>query len=330
MNIVRYYWTDTCEHGFFLYTLHVIQGLGRTACIGTVLGIVWGIHFVIWIQLLLYLCFGDIFFQSFHNNNEHQIQDDRELNPSTTATTTNYNINYTQRQQILFMLWQWCTYVICLCTFHLLEFFITAIYNPTQATSDSYLINHSITYTIAAIVSWIEFWIRFIGVVQDVPILHAFHLPQYISYIGVCILVMAQCIRSIAMATAGESFNHLIQTSKKQNHKLITNGIYRIFRHPSYVGFFYWSISTQLVLGNVIHVVLYTMASWTFFNRRIQYEEESLCQFFPDSYPQYVAQTYMGIPWIKSQQYYIASTADGEITSTSTDKEGSVTIKKVE
>lgn len=231
--------------------------------------------------------------------------------------------------QIVFMLCQWCTYIMCLCTFHLLEFFITAIYNPSQATSDSYLVNHSITYTTAAILSWIEFWIRFICVLRHIPVVDSFSLPPYLSYIGLAILVCAQCIRSVAMATAGESFNHLIQTSKKQNHVLITHGIYRIFRHPSYVGFFYWSISTQLILGNILHVFLYSLASWTFFNRRIHYEEESLCQFFPDTYPQYVAQTFMGIPLIKSQQHHIAAMPVSPSTMSSS-HERPVTVKKLE
>jgi protein-S-isoprenylcysteine O-methyltransferase len=204
------------------------------------------------------------------------------------------------------MVVQWCTYILCLCTFHLLEFFITAIYNPSQATSDSYLINQSITYTTAAITSWMEFWIRFVCLFRNYSLCKYFHIPFWISYLGIGSLVMAQMIRSVAMATAGESFNHSIQTSKKENHVLITKGIYRIFRHPSYVGFFYWSISTQLLLGNVVHTILYTAASWTFFNRRIQYEEESLCKFFPQEYPKYVNQTYMGIPFLKSQKHITA------------------------
>ena len=275
--------------------------------IGTILGIVWGVHFVVWIQLSLCHMFGVVFFfpryESYHNHTP----------------------------QIIFMLWQWCTYIICLCTFHLLEFFITAIYNPTQATSDSYLVNHSITYTTAAILSWIEFWIRFICVLRQtpLPVVDSFSLPSSISYVGLAILVCAQGIRSLAMATAGESFNHLIQTTKKQNHILITHGIYGIFRHPSYVGFFYWSISTQLILGNVLHVFLYSLASWTFFNRRIQYEEESLCQFFPETYPQYVAQTYIGIPLIKSQRHHIAAIPVSKSTMSS-NYDRPVTIEKLD
>ena len=103
------------------------------------------------------------------------------------------------------------------------------------------------------------------------------------------------------MITAGQSFNHVIQTYKKENHVLITHGIYRMFRHPSYVGFYYWSIGTQLCLGNVAHAMLFSVVSWNFFHRRIPFEEESLCVLFPNEYPAYVAKTWMGIPFIRSK-----------------------------
>jgi hypothetical protein len=48
---------------------------------------------------------------------------------------------------------QWCVYAVAVCTFHLLEFFVTAVSNPTVTTSNSFLINHSISYTAAALVS---------------------------------------------------------------------------------------------------------------------------------------------------------------------------------
>jgi protein-S-isoprenylcysteine O-methyltransferase len=238
---------------------------------------------VIWIQLLL--CWMGIV--SFPYNN------------TIVQFPTNDGIDPTQTRVFLCMLLlQWSTYIMSLCTFHLAEFFITSIYNPTQATTDSFLVNHSTTYTTAAMSSWIEFWFRFCCLLLTSL---NFSLPSWISLIGFGIVILAQIIRSMAMATAGESFNHLIQTSKKQNHVLITHGIYSVFRHPSYVGYFYWAIATQLLLGNIIHTILYSIAAWTFFQRRIHYEEESLCQFFPDTYPTYVSHTYIGIPFLKSR-----------------------------
>jgi protein-S-isoprenylcysteine O-methyltransferase len=106
------------------------------------------------------------------------------------------------------------------------------------------------------------------------------------------------------MATAGESFNHYIQASKKSNHELVRVGIYRYLRHPSYVGFFYWCISTQLLLGNYAHAVMFAAACWRFFQKRIEYEEESLCRFFPREYPEYVARSYIGIPFLFTKVDY--------------------------
>jgi protein-S-isoprenylcysteine O-methyltransferase Ste14 len=45
-------------------------------------------------------------------------------------------------------------------------------------------------------------------------------------YIGLGMVIVAQAIRVVAIATCGESFNHLIQTSKRENHVLITHGMY--------------------------------------------------------------------------------------------------------
>ena len=80
----------------------------------------------------------------------------------------------------------------------------------------------------------------------------------------------------------------------------MTHGIYHVFRHPSYVGFYYWAVGTQLVLCNPISTVLYGIAAWTFFRYRIAYEEETLRKLFPDGvYESYAARTYIGIPFVR-------------------------------
>jgi protein-S-isoprenylcysteine O-methyltransferase len=192
--------------------------------------------------------------------------------------------------------WQWAAYVVAICTFHLLEFFVTVVYNPAVASADSFLVNHSTAFTAAAVTSWIEFVIRFV-------LCPGWTSPA-LTRIGLAGVVASQWMRASAMATAGESFNHYIQTSKKSNHRLVTNGVYRYLRHPSYVGFFYWCIATQMLLGNYVHACLYAGACWDFFRKRIAYEEESLCQFFPDEYPEYVSRTYIGIPFLFTSVKY--------------------------
>lgn len=44
----------------------------------------------------------------------------------------------------------------------------------------------------------------------------------------------------------------------------------RWFRHPSYAGFFYWALGTQLVLQNPISFLGFLIVLWRFFSQRIR------------------------------------------------------------
>jgi protein-S-isoprenylcysteine O-methyltransferase len=44
--------------------------------------------------------------------------------------------------------------------FHYSEFLSIAIVQPKQVSTDSFVINHSPQYTIAAVTSWVEFFIE--------------------------------------------------------------------------------------------------------------------------------------------------------------------------
>jgi hypothetical protein len=55
-----------------------------------------------------------------------------------------------------------------------------------------------------------------------------------------CRLGHGDSLPDAAVSGHGDSrriFNHLIQTQQRDSHVLIQHGVYRIFRHPSYVGF---------------------------------------------------------------------------------------------
>ena len=48
----------------------------------------------------------------------------------------------------------------------------------------------------------------------------------------------------------------------------------RWLRHPSYTGFFYWALGTQLVLQNPVSFVLYSVLLWRFFYYRTRSESQ--------------------------------------------------------
>jgi protein-S-isoprenylcysteine O-methyltransferase len=72
----------------------------------------------------------------------------------------------------------------------------------------------------------------------------------------------------------GEHFSH--QLSYRPPSKLITHGIYDTLRHPSYTGFYYYSVGTQLLLLNPICAAGYAFVLSRFFRDRIEEEESRL------------------------------------------------------
>ncbi|XP_054769085.1 protein-S-isoprenylcysteine O-methyltransferase-like [Lytechinus pictus] len=182
-------------------------------------------------------------------------------------------------------------YLVILSFFHFSEFFSTCIYNYESLSLDSYLLNHSIAYHVAALASWLEFFIE----LYFFPGLKSL---WYISLLGIALCVGGEFLRKGAMLTAGRSFNHYIQTTKADDHDLVTHGVYSWSRHPSYVGWFYWSIGTQLILCNPLCCLAYSITSWRFFNERVEDEEITLVAFFGQSYVDYQKKVGTKLPFI--------------------------------
>ena len=299
LDFLNEYLPKAAEDDRFLF---VNKEIIKSAILATGLGIQWSLHFSCGCYLL---------WISWWQNQQQQQQQQEDLQDQQDQQ--HYYDNNTHSHRLLAMtLWTWCFYITAMCTFHLLEFYVTAFFNPTVVSSDSFLVNHSKAYTVAAIIASTEFWFRFwffsdtsrtmtlTTTITTTTTTTTNYLWISITVLGILMVIVSQIIRSWAMMKCGESFNHYIQTQKKDNHILVTNGIYVWLRHPSYFGFYYWSIGTQLVLHNPISCVLFALAGWKFFSQRIPYEERSLIRLFGDEYYDYVMRSYVGIPFIQS------------------------------
>jgi len=183
-------------------------------------------------------------------------------------------------------------YLIALSLFHLWEYIYVVVYHPENLTADSFMVNHSKEFNIALALGWTEYFIEWLFF----PSLKG---NAFVYIIGFIAVVAGQSFRTVAMMTAGHNFNHFIVTEKEPDHKLVKYGVYSIVRHPSYTGWFIWSVSTQIVLGNPLCIVLYTIASFVFFKNRILYEERTLVSHFGQEYIQYQKEVPSGIPLIK-------------------------------
>ncbi|KAL8414911.1 hypothetical protein RB594_005931 [Gaeumannomyces avenae] len=197
-------------------------------------------------------------------------------------------------------LWRLPFFGACLAAFHFLEFWTTARYNHAAASVDSFLLTanwpaYAVAHASAALEclvvgalfpsrSWVLFLPRALG-----PLL---------PLAGLLLVAAGQAVRSAAMAQAGPSFNHIVQHARAPQHQLVTTGIYATFRHPSYFGFFYWALGTQLVLGNVVCFFVYAAVLWKFFSSRIRGEEAALVRMFGDEYVAFRKAVGTKIPFI--------------------------------
>lgn len=162
-------------------------------------------------------------------------------------------------------LWRPCFFVGTLSVFHFLEFWITAAYNTPSAYISSFLLANGDRYRQAHTMALVE------TVVTSYffPTWQARVNPPAIIALGVVMIAIGQAVRSVAMKQAGTNFNHQVQSRKNEGHELVTTGLYSHFRHPSYFGFFWWGLGTQVVLGNTISFIAYAGVLWYFFHTRI-------------------------------------------------------------
>ncbi|KAM0793958.1 Isoprenylcysteine carboxyl methyltransferase family-domain-containing protein, partial [Usnea florida] len=198
-------------------------------------------------------------------------------------------------------LWRLPFFLLLLSLFHFLEFYTTALSNPSAATVSAFLLSsNGKAYNIAHGLAFLECFLHHhyfpTAYTDTLGLPAALHTPWLV--LGAAMLLVGQATRTIAMMHAGTNFNHLIQHKKKKGHVLVTGGIYRYLRHPSYFGFFWWGMGTQVVLGNAVCLVGYAVVLRRFFRRRIEREETLLVGFFGMDYVRYRDRTSVGIPFI--------------------------------
>ncbi|GAA5972233.1 hypothetical protein JCM11641_002366 [Rhodosporidiobolus odoratus] len=173
-------------------------------------------------------------------------------------------------------------YISSWALFHLLEFVVTSMYNPGKLSVSSYLLDNGNAYHVAHLGGILE------------TILEERYFPDKyrrwkhsgaVFVLGLAVLAAGQILRSFAMISASSNFSHL----KRPDHQLVKTGIYSWSRHPSYAGFYWWAVGTQIVLGNPVCTIVFVGVLQWFFAARIKVEERYLVKFFGQDYEEYRA-----------------------------------------
>jgi protein-S-isoprenylcysteine O-methyltransferase Ste14 len=75
-------------------------------------------------------------------------------------------------------------------------------------------------------------------------------LPMYLRVVAVGTVVLGDLIFLWAMSV-NKFFSHKARIQSERGHRVVTDGPYRIVRHPGYVGWILMSLSCVLILGSL-------------------------------------------------------------------------------
>jgi protein-S-isoprenylcysteine O-methyltransferase Ste14 len=126
-----------------------------------------------------------------------------------------------------------------------------------------------------------------------------YHIWQFgfsTAIAGVVVAVIGFVIRWTAIVQLGKMFT--VDVSISTTHTLKTGGLYKIVRHPSYLGLILIIIAIALCLNNALSLLIIVIPIFLAINYRIQVEEKALISEFGDQYLQYKSRIAGIIPGI--------------------------------
>jgi protein-S-isoprenylcysteine O-methyltransferase Ste14 len=117
-----------------------------------------------------------------------------------------------------------------------------------------------------------------------------------LAWLGAVVLVLALLLFFHTHRRLGRFWSVTLEI--RQDHGLVTGGIYRFVRHPMYSAYFLLALSQALLLPNWIAGPAGLVGFGTLFAFRIRREERMMLATFGDDYAAYAARTKRIIPGV--------------------------------
>lgn len=112
---------------------------------------------------------------------------------------------------------------------------------------------------------------------------------------GLPMIVAALVLSQVAIRTLGRFFDRL---TIKQDHQLVTTGVYGVIRHPIYTSYILLFSGYCILLGSLWGLAMLILACVIWFGSRISLEERMLEEQFGDTYRSYRLHTKRLIPFV--------------------------------
>jgi protein-S-isoprenylcysteine O-methyltransferase Ste14 len=116
-----------------------------------------------------------------------------------------------------------------------------------------------------------------------------YHLPEWLGWIGSAVFAVALLLLWRSHADLGRNWSAIPKI--KQEHSLVTDGIYRHIRHPMYAAHLLWAIAQGLLLQNWLAGWAFLVVVIPLYLIRIPKEEQLMLEQFDEQYRQYISRT---------------------------------------
>lgn len=116
-----------------------------------------------------------------------------------------------------------------------------------------------------------------------------YHLPEWLGWLGV--LLEAVAVYLFARAHRDLKTNWSPSLEIYAGHELVTNGIYRVIRHPMYASQWVMATAQILLLQNWIAGLSGLLVWIPFYFLRVRQEEKMMLETFGEPYRDYLRRT---------------------------------------
>jgi protein-S-isoprenylcysteine O-methyltransferase Ste14 len=123
---------------------------------------------------------------------------------------------------------------------------------------------------------------------------YPFHPTQ--AWLGILVALASLVMFRLTHRALGHFWS--VSLDVREQHALVTDGIYRYVRHPMYTAFWLWAIAQALLLPNWVAGFAAIVGFGVLFFGRLPREEQLMLESFGDDYRKYMARTYRLVPGI--------------------------------
>ncbi|MEM6432873.1 MAG: protein-S-isoprenylcysteine O-methyltransferase [Cyanobacteria bacterium P01_D01_bin.115] len=123
-----------------------------------------------------------------------------------------------------------------------------------------------------------------------------YSLPVWANILGVLIFAISLWLFWRSHHDLGKNWSPTLQV--REDHTLITDGIYLTIRHPMYTAIWLWAMAQGLLLTNWIVGLSGILTFGTLYFLRIGNEEKMMLEQFGDQYQAYMQQTKRLLPYL--------------------------------